>query len=463
MSLTSTLHVARSALTAHSYGVRVASDNIANVNTPGYARRQVQLSPQLVGAGSATVGGVNAEPQSRVADTFLDRRYLGSTSSSAFGMERQRLLSSVESLFDESLGGGIGSSLDAVFSSFSALSTNPSSAAARSQVLLDSAAFADSVGDVANAIAEQRVNLGSQATELATSVNGITSEIAQLNEQIVQGRAVGGDTSALEDRRYQAMEQLAEFVDFSPVSDDDGYLSIHVGGTALVQRDRAKSFQVDLDSNGNLRYTIAGGGSAARDVTRAVSGGELAAVRSVRDTDLVTLSRDLDQLAYDVGSALNAQHAAGYDQNGTAGGPLFDLPSGPDGAARAIQLSAAMVGHPERVAAAANASANAGDGGNALALAGLRTQQLAAGGTRTPNDEFARVIAHVGSTVADARSRAELSDALKAQAFSLRDSLSGVSLDEEMLNLTQHQRAYEAATRVIQVVDEMLQELLARV
>ena len=134
--------------------------------------------------------------------------------------------------------------------------------------------------------------------------------------------------------------------------------------------------------------------------------------------------------------------------------------SGPAGAANSIALDPLLDGHPERVAAASDATALAGDAGNAVLLSGLADQPIANGGTRTAVEAYSDLVGDVGQRKQSSAQSADLRSGILAQVSSMRDSVSGVSMDEEMVSLSRYQRAYEASSKLIQTADQLLAGLI---
>jgi flagellar hook-associated protein 1 FlgK len=204
------------------------------------------------------------------------------------------------------------------------------------------------------------------------------------------------------------------------------------------------------------------GTSAQVDVTSQVMGGKLGGLREARDVDAKATLQNLDQLAYDVATAVNTQHAAGFGLDGNNGRALFSVSGTAPGAAASLTLNPAMTGHPEFLAAASTNTSLPGGSDNAAAIAALASQPIATGG-KTAADAYGDIVGDIGQRKAAAAQDAQVRDSMKAQAKSMRDSSSGVSLDEEMVNLTRYQRAYEAATKLLNTADQLMASLIQEI
>jgi flagellar hook-associated protein 1 FlgK len=455
-SINNLLGLARDALNAQSFALNVVGQNVTNANTPGYVRRDAILETRI--AGNITYGGVQVAGIERSVDKFLQARTYDATSFDSGARSRDGALGSIEALFNDSAGTGVSSSLDALFSSFGQLAANPNDPTARAAVLDRADAFANNVRSIGDELATQRNDLLTQATGTATQINDFTSQVAKLNSQIALAEAAGNDASDLKDKRDHLVEQISQDINVHVFTDGAGKVNLAVGGAMLVEGDNANALGITLKSDGTMQMSI-GNGPTSTDVTSQVTGGTLGGLREARDVDAVAVQQNFDQFVYDVATAINGQHAQGYGLDGNNGRNLFTL-SGPSGAARSIALDPAMVGRPDLVAAASSAATLPGGGDNAVLLGQLAGQNIATGGTRTATEAYSDVIGDVGERKAGSAHDADVRAAVLSQAKSMRDSVSGVSMDEEMLSLTRFQRAYQAGAKLVATADELLDTLL---
>src|SRR5258706_1187740 len=194
-SLTQLMYTARDALTAQSYGLNVTGQNITNVNTPGYVKRDPLLETRALG--TATTGSVTAVGLRRATDVYIERRELSSRGTAAAASEHDRQLASVEALFNDLGATGMGSAIDGLFPSFSALAANPNDPTTRAGVLSAASAFADRAGSIANSLSDTKNDLLQQAQQTAAQINQKAASIAQLNQRIVAAEAQGADAADL--------------------------------------------------------------------------------------------------------------------------------------------------------------------------------------------------------------------------------------------------------------------------
>lgn len=457
-SLTQLLYTARDSLTAQSYGLSVTGQNITNVNTPGYVRRDPLLETRALG--TATTGSVVATGLRRATDVYIERRELSTLGTSSAASEHDSQLASIEALFNDLSGTGMGSALDGLFSSFSALASNPNDPTTRAAVLGAAGAFADRANSLANALSDSKNELLKQAQETAAQINEKANSISELNRRIVAAEAQGQDAADLKDQRNSVLLDLGKLVDIRTIPDDKGSIIVQASGTSLVDGTDVRPITVDLNADGSLKI-LSTRGTTSTEITQFLSGGKLAGIKEARDVDIFDVASKLDQLVFDVGNAINTQHAAGFGADGGTGRNLFDVGPTVDGAGRAIRLGAAVAGNPAAVAAASDPASVPGGTGNAVALANIWKTPVSGG--RTASESYGDLVGSIGQRKSAVAQAVETQNAIKEQIQAMREAMSGVSLDEEMVSLTKYQRAYEAAGRVLSTVDELMQDLINRI
>lgn len=183
----------------------------------------------------------------------------------------------------------------------------------------------------------------------------------------------------------------------------------------------------------------------------------------MRDTEMPKMIDRLDRIAKTLVDEVNAQHALGFSLTGAAGGNFFTPITSIPGAASIVQVDPALAADPRLIAAASSASGVPGDNRNALALVNLRSTAFAALGGVTLQDSFLSLAGDVGSQVQTAQASLDFRQALLTQTQSRRESVSGVSIDEEMTKLILFQRAFEASSLLIRRSDEMYGALIEMV
>lgn len=453
------LHVGSSGLRAATFGVNVSSQNAVNSATPGYSRRTITQSPQP--GPPAGGNGVSARGPIRIVDRFLDRRLLGATSSHAEATARHDASQVLDMVLSEGTG-SIGDALDAFESSVRELAASPADLGLRRAVLAGADTVAASFRNASQAIVDARDELDLRIEDDVGQVNRLTGEIDRLQQEIRRSEVTGTEASDLRDQRDQRLRELSEIVPIDVLDGPEGTVNVMLGGSlSLVSAEGGASQLVASASTTDGRmHVLRQTAGRLEDVTSLVSSGALGGRVAARDGALADAQASLDQLAFDAATTWNGVHAAGIGLDGATGRPLFAPPAGVTAAARLLSVDSSVAGNPQAIGAATDPTLLPGDNRNLLALVASLGAAITTGGTRTASAALADIVATAGSAVRDAATATDAWGAQKDQIAGLRESVSGTSSDDEMVNLMKYQRAYEASLRVISTADEMLTELV---
>jgi len=454
------LNTALSGLRAAQTMLDTASHNIANASTPGYSRQRAQLvaaPPFSLPAFNRTglpgqVGtGVAISSISRIRDIYLDQQINQQAALGGYWGARSDTMSGVEAAFPEPSGSGMGAEMSAFWSSWEDLAADPSSSAARTAVLTQAQSLAARFNRDAGQLASQVSGADGQVRGTISSINDLATRIASLNTQI-QGIVVSGDhPNDLQDQRDGLIQQLNDLVPTQTVVEKDGTVQVMIGGTALVDHDKTRTITAVDDASGHAVPTWSTG-----DVVD-VGGGKLRAYVEARDTTLAGYQASMNTLAKQIADAVNAAHQSGVDQNGNPGLALYTYTAGNEAASLAI--NPAIGTNASLVVVAATAGAP-GDTSIAAKIADLRTSSIFGTGAQTPADAYASLIGQIGSDSKQASEMSGNQDLVLQQLSNRRESISGVSLDEEATDVMRFQHAYDASAKVISVINEMLDTLI---
>lgn len=451
MSLFGLLGTTARALDAQRFGLDVVGNNLANVNTAGYTRRVVDFGAvapvdRFSAGNGVEVLGVRAQRDRLFNQRLFDELPLA---------ERQSAMVNSLGLAEVSLGGP-GTSLDGAladfFDAFAALADTPTLATAREQVVTDAQALASSFRGLSDRLTQSEAAADARVRGELDRLNGLTTRLASLNGAI--SAAPAGEVLQLRDEQVAITAEIAGILGVQVIELADGAFQVatHSGRPLVIG---AEAYALTGSSAPPSGYATVLSGAV--DVTAEMRTGSLGGYLAVRDQLIPTYRAQLDTIAYDVATAVNAVHATGYDLSTTAGGDFFTPLVTVAGAAAALQVSGAIVSDPTRIAAAGIASS--GHNGVARQLADLRDAPLSGG--RTPAGAWTGLVYRVGSDVQQATRELESRREIVHQIETLRDSVSGVSIDEEAALMMRFQRAYEANARFFTVIDEVLQTLLA--
>lgn len=454
-TLGSILSNATTGLRAQQSALGVVSHNIANAATEGYAQQRVVLTanPALRTAEGAFGTGVRVADVEQLRDALLDASYRAEEGAASEHRARADLLARVETVLGEPSDQALSGILDRFLSAWSDLASDPTSSSARTVVRQRGQELVDQMAFLATSLDAVRADVEARVDQAVDRANALTSEIARLNREIVSVESAGITAADLRDACARATDELSSLLPVRSTQRANGSVGIELSGFNIVDG----AYHTPLEAG------VVGGTVGVRPEGRATltpaAGGSLGGLLQVLNGDLPAVQRGLDDLAAALVSQVNAVHAAGTNPRGEAGVPFF-APGG--STAWTLALSEAVAASPLAVAAGtADASGGYRAGANdvALALASLRDTRIPALGA-TPGEHLRGLVSSLGLAVRSSSDAAEVHRTLADQADVRRQSLSSVSVDEELVRLIQYQSAYRAAARVVSAADEMLQTLL---
>jgi flagellar hook-associated protein 1 len=448
--LNTSLSIAVQALQAEQGALSVTTNNIANVNTPGYSRQVAVLneSPTFQENGVAFGNGVTLQQFQSVRDELLQLRLYEQTQQQGNSQTQFNSLSQIEGIFSDPTQ-GVGGALSAFFNTLSQLSTNPTDANARQAVLTSANNLANSFHQAVSSLNSIGTGLDQLVPQTVDQINRLTSQIATLNGQVAQMQGMGKEPGSTQDQRDELIRQLSSLVNISVTQSDTGLTLTTANGVPLVVANQSYSLLANAN-NSVLEHVYSAQG---QDITSQIQGGQLGGTIQIRDQVLPQLFTQLNTLASQFATSFNTQQTAGFDASGNPGQNFFTpLPSTTDAAAN----FGVAITDPKLVAASSDGSA--GSNGNLEQLIALQNQQLPSGAN--PMDMYSNLVLQVGNLGANARANVTANDLSVQQLTDQRSSVSGVSLDEETTNMIRYQRAYEAGARVVTTVDSMLQTLM---
>jgi len=455
MAISIGLNSAVQSLLAHQQAMDAVTHNIANVNTPGYSRQRIHLGA-VAPAGSSGVGqGVEVLSVERVRDLFIDFQIRSQSHSAGDYSARADSLNLVELAFGEPSDNGLRAVLGQFFNAWRDLSNAPEQSAARSAVVQAGETVAFVAQRLATSMSEIRADANTRLEASVGEINDLAKQVAALNQSIIEVRATGDPAADLTDKRDLALDRLSQLTDLRTIQHDDGHVDVFIGGRSLVQGVKASEIDLVINPLNQNFYDVQWAQDGA---TVASQSGEVGGLLHQRDTDLPARMADLNTLVAQVITDVNAVHAAGFGQDGVTTGTAFF--TGTD--ATDIAVNAAVSGDLGLVAAA-SAGGAPGDGSGALALADLQRATNLTGGSQTYEAYFNGMLTRLGVSVRDASGTSQAQAATIAHLDQLRASVSGVSLDEEMVAMVQYQKGYEAAAKVISTIDDMIEQLFAMV
>ncbi len=469
MALTSSashgIEVGRRALQAQQAALNATGHNIANANTPGFSRRQVRLENAVSGIqGDIGTGSDLAEvtrqrsrlidAQMRVQQQILGRwevqeRALGSIEA-IFNEPAGAGSSEAGTIFNQSSGLGLSGSFSRFWNAWQDLANVPESGAARAVVRQEADFMATTLHQYYSKLRDTRSEIDADVSAEVAEINEMLEQLAEINGEIPRSSFDGGDASDLRDRRDLIVDELSRKVDISVLENSNGQISILLAGHNILQEDRVVHLRMRQIVNEGMPVSQVQFDDDGTVVS--ISEGRLSGLLEVRDKVVPKLLTDLDAMTVSLVEEVNVLHRDGFGLNGSSGVNFFD-PEKTN--ASNLAIDDAILNDLNSIAVSADG--NPGDNGLALALSSLRNKRVLSEGTQTMEGFYHGMLGEIGAQSGEAQTMAENHRLFSTQIENRRQSVQGVSLNDEASQLVLFQRAYQAAARTVSIIDELLE------
>jgi flagellar hook-associated protein 1 FlgK len=448
------LQTALSGLEAAQAAIDTTGQNISNASTPGYSRQEVNLTERSAdtitalssntGDGSQLGTGVDITSITRIRDTFLDSQYRSQNSQTSADNTNTTILGQAQAALNEPTSSGLSAVMDNFWQGFNTYASAPNQDGSTQTIIGQGQAVADSL----NTLAGQITTLQSQVTQQYDTLTDPTSgavasdanQIAQLNTQIAQAQAAGINANDLEDQRDNAIDDLSQYSNVYTTTQSNGMVDVSFGNAATAAQNGTTDATPLVDGGTvNLSQNLT-------DSNLNGSSGTLGALLGQYDPNaaggtptgtLVNYMNSLNTVANQLVTTVNNAISTADPQGATA--PAFFDPSGTTAATIAVNSSLSSSGTPYTAAEATAVSS----------LSGGQAEQ-----------SYQAFVTQVGGDVQSAQNAQSTSQSLLTAISNQRQSVSGVSLDEEMTNLIQFQQAYQASARVMSTINDTFTSLL---
>ncbi|APO42614.1 flagellar hook-associated protein FlgK [Paenibacillus xylanexedens] len=504
--MTSTFHsieTAKRSLFTQTTALSTTGHNVANANTEGYSRQKVNMQASIpmepfAFLHSTTPGqlgtGVEFDSITRVREKFLDDQYRNENTNFGSWSIQRDTLEKLEAIVNEPSNTGFRTVMDNFYKSWSDLSKNPEDVTARRIVKETTLALTDAMNQISRQLGALSEDLNSNIAVKSNEIQGYLGNIANLNSAIVKVESLGDNANDLRDQRDLMTDKLSKIMNVTVTDSPQGY-QVQMNGQALVT---GGAVQVAVDPAFlNTAYTAG-----------TLTNGEVHGMIKSRDTLVSDYKKQMDELANTLANGdieitlpagsvipatnalglaggalatdtkvtvkgLNGLHQLGYTMDGTTtpGLPFFTAAGGGTAiTAGNISLNAEILADPNKIATSLRTTDASGTetvikGNNTLAilLANLKdTPMKSADGMRNAaiGAQFSAIVGQLGVQSQEAARQTSNSEFLVEQVETRRQSVSGVSLDEEMSNMIKFQHAYNASARFMTTYDELLDKLI---
>ena len=439
--LNTALLSAVSSLDATQGALDATSNNIANVNTPGYTREEALLSEsqETQTGDEISGGGVQLLGLQSIRDELLNLQINQQTSLQGAANTESSSLGQVQTLFNPT-GTDIASALSSFSSSLVELSGNATSTTAQQAVLSAGQNLATAFNTTANGLTSAQTAASDQVPETVSQINSLTAQIAQLNGQLSPVPAVD-DGGTTQDQLDQAVQQLAGLTNISVTQTNNGETITTGNGSPLVEGSQSFNLESAPGTNGQAVVEDSNG----NDITSSITGGTLGGSLEIANQTIPGFLTQLNTLASQFAAVFNSAQTEGTDSTGKPGAAFFTGTTDPNSAA--ADMSVALTS-PSQIAISSDGSS--GDSGNVANLSAALTNDLPSG--QSAAGAFASILFNVGTAASNASTQSTAIGDNLTQLTDQQGSVSAVNIDEETTNLLRYQTAYEAASRVVSTV-----------
>lgn len=443
--------------------LQTVSHNIANKSTEGFSRQRVEiLSNVPISEGNLQIGmGARAGVVTRVNNPWLEKQIQREGSSMGYQDSRAEALGRVEQVYNEQNNKGLNQYMTDFFNSFRELSNNPESLASRTMVRESAVSMTKDFQRVVSQLHDVQEDINGQIGNTIGEINQMSKEIASLNEKIQTVEIQGVPANDERDRRDLLLKKMGEKVDITWAEGKDGLVTVSAGRTALLVSGigSMELKATKLPNEDKVQVMYAGTGSSPSNITSQITGGKLGGALDVRDHVIEDMLGHVDGMAYTLAKEVNEAHIQGFDKSGQPGVLFFDMPDEVKGAANSLSLNQTVFNDVGKIAAGAKPGAS-GDNTVANVISAIQYRQVMNDGKSTLDDYYNSQVGQIGTITQRAVKSQEAQKNVMSQLNNIRESISGVSLDEETTKMIEFQKAYEASARLIKVADEMFDTVL---
>ena len=465
-----TLNIGEQSLYNTRQGVDTASHNISNANTVGYSRQRVNLKtrdPQLLG-GVLAGSGSYIQNITRTHNKFVERQLNRAQQFSEEANGRFDALKSLESIFSPELASGVPDEITNFFNSVQELSISPNDEAVRNTVRENARNVASAFKRVDSEVRQRRSDLNDMIVQECTEINARLKGIRELNIQIQDAESTpGAVANDLRDQRDLLLRELTEKVQINYYEDDAGNFCIRgPDDTLLVDKTSVAEFTVAQNgsNDGFVDVVVQDRESGFnRNITRKIEGGRIKGLVEVRDNICAGLLNKNNQMAAEFVGRVNDVHTKGFgvrQYEESTGRTFFKPVDDINIAAMGMDLSDEVSGSIDAISVAATPMA-VGDNIIANELLALKGEKFLDDGKSNLVEFYANYVGNLGVEINRCEHVKEANDMVVSDLQAQRESASGVSLDEEAINLMKWQSNFTASSKVITTVDEMLDTVLS--
>lgn len=436
--------------------LNAASQNVANLQTPGYTRQGVLLAAIAPGSGTKQAGnGVEVSSLLRISDAYKTQQMWRANAEQGRYATTQPYLTQLEQVMGDdksSLSYGV----DNFFKALNAVGEEPTSAPLRGQVVAQAGALAESFNSIYQVTRNQQLSVQQQRDAIVPKFNTLTQNIAALNTRIVAASATGTNVSSLIDERDMAIDSLSQLAALEVLEQPDGSRAVSLkSGQPLVVGNQAAALGIDTSGGTpQMQVTFA---RSVYGVDDTAVGGQIGGLGTFEKNVLQPLQDSIVSMASQLATKINDQLGAGTDSAGNPGKPMFAINGG--GGGGILSVSAGYSADD----LALSADGTPGDSANLQMLVDIKNQTITLGsvGSVILGDADTQLVGKLAIDSQQNKSLLNTATTIRQQSEDDWAATSGVNRDEEAMNLVEFQNMYQANMKVIAVANSLFDATLA--
>jgi len=434
-------------------GIAVVNENVSNLNNPGYSQRRIifksepgQVRPYGIMGTGAAIDSVEA-----VRSSFVEERLRSETETAGFFQGQQMPVTQIEAIYTDTGGAGIGTQLSRFFDSWLELSNDSTSIPLREAVIAEGQQTAYWIRNTAQQLDNLDMGNRAQIQDVVRDVNALLDELAQLDEKLGPMLAQGTDGGTLFDDRNRLVRELSGLIDINTYMEAKGTQVITTSSGKLLLAGM-EAYHLDTEGTGSGQIVTYNG----VDIGSEIHAGKLGGLLDFQNNVLGSFRTSLNDLARELASAVNSAHSQGATLNAPddQAGDFFSVVAGNEAKSIGVEIS-----DPAEIGARILGEA-VGDATNARALSDLRNTLIGNLDNQTFSEFYSDMVFQIGLITRGVNGNLDLQDRIVTELESLRASISGVSLDEEAVKLIQFQRSYQASSKLIKAIDDLVKDTL---
>lgn len=472
--LFNTLNTANKGLTSQQTALHTVGHNIANANTRGYSRQRVDMQADLAfryhGVGQLGTG-VRMSGISRSVSLHINRQLRDELGNLSNYGARSEALDQLEMIFNEPSKSGLNYNLGEMFTSWTQLSENPELEASKSVVVEKSKTVADTITDMGNRINNVKSGINEEMDGSIQEFNKSLEQLETLNEQIVSIGLKGEVPNDLLDKRDLLIEDMGNITNLDASFDKYGRVTVKIGSEEILSAKDGKKLELRLEDDSTISLVDLDGNITKSDTTDIIRSGSLKGhLDGLEDANRSL--EDLKTFTKTLSDAINLVHSDGGKDI-----DFFEFEETPDGFK--LKVNQELIDDPGLVNASKNVGGPSGDGSRAQAIAKLQDAKLdfaggnleydedsmsiknSAGG-KTIKGQHGSIVTNIGVLKKHSDDMIDNQLLVSQQIYMKKESVSGVSMNEEVTDMIKFQQSYNANAKVISVVSEMLDTLINR-